>query len=101
MGFAAAFAMIALAAVVAAISLRRGSEPAAPAKASLAESPPVATIAPAPQIQMAEPEPVADESALKSAPSPKRRSPAGTDRKSRGAAARPRDRYNDGLKDPF
>jgi serine/threonine protein kinase len=101
MGLAAAFAMVALAAVVAAISLRRGSEPAAAAKASLVESPAVATIVPAPPIQVAEPEPVADEPALKSAPSQKRRSPASTDRKSRGAAARSRDRYNDGLKDPF
>jgi hypothetical protein len=102
MGLAAAFALVALAAAaVAAKSLRRGSERAAPVEASLAEWPAVPAIVEAPQVPVAEPEPVVAEPALKSVPTQKRRSPASTDRKSRGTAARPRDRYNDGLKDPF
>jgi hypothetical protein len=100
---AAALAIVGLVLAVATGSkaLRHGAERPSPEQARDAVPPMAAPVA-TPEVPAVEPEPIVDTIAVDGVPSAKRRAPASPERKSRGAAARPaRERYHDGLKDPF
>jgi tRNA A-37 threonylcarbamoyl transferase component Bud32 len=100
LGLAAALALLGLVigAISAATAVQRAPRMAAPDSAALAAAPP------APAIDSSPPEiaTVAPERPAASASSPKRRAAPSTDRKVRGLSARPvRERYDNGLKEPF